>query len=222
MIEVETFEHAGCTVYVGLDEDPGFANPREMENATLLFCWHPDYVLGDEQFTSTDRARSGLPQFEAMEDVPDYLRDERGAVGPILPLYLYDHSGVTISVGRNPMTFDAAGWDTTMVGFACCPEERIDACCGDGAEYRTDEWIEGAIREEVRIYDAYLRGQVYWYRVENAEGEVVDSCGGFLVVDESDMEAMREEARFAAEADARDREAHAEPDVELGVFEATR
>lgn len=221
-MEVETFKHAGCTVRIGLEEDSSFADPRDCDNPSLMFCWHPNYVLGDEQFTSTGRGGSG-PQFDSMEEVPAYLREERGAVGPILPLYLYDHSGITISAGEpNPFTFDAAGWDTTMVGFACAPEERIAACCGDGAEYRTDEWIDEMLRTEVNVYDAFLRGSVYWYVVENADGESVGGCGGFLVVEEADMEGMRAEARAEAEAEAHDVAVNAEPDMELAVREATR
>lgn len=213
MIEHETFEHAGRKIRVGYEEDAEHANPRECDNVTLFYCWHPSYVLGDEQF--------GRGDHDSMEEVERYLREERGAVGPILPLYLLDHSGLSLSVGR-PSAFDPGGWDTTMVGFACCTEEGIAKCCGDGAEYRADEWVEKAIRDDVRAYDAYLRGSVYWYLVENADGEVVGSCGGFLVVDEADMEHLRGQAREDAELDARDEAAHAEPDVEAAIREATR
>lgn len=220
MHETEKFEHAGCTVRIGLDDDPEHANPREMDNPSLLFCWHPDYVLGDEQFTSTGRGGSGLPQFEAMEDVPGFLREERGAVGPILPLYLYDHSGITMSAGApNPLTFDAAGWDTTMVGFACAPRDRWDACMGTEP---TDEEVERVLREEVKVYDAYLRGSVFFYTVEDEDGEDVDSCGGFLVVDAEDEEELRKEAKAAAEAHLAEQLADAEPDLEGAIREVTR
>ncbi len=211
MHETERFDHAGCTVRIGLDEDPQHSDPRECDSPSLLFCWHPQYVLGDEQFTRDD--------FDSMEDVETYLREERGAVGPILPLYLYDHSGITMSAGApNPMTFDAAGWDTTMVGFACAPRDRWDACMGTEP---TDEAVEKALRLEVAVYDAFLRGEVYYYVVEDADGEFVDSCGGYLALDESDMDGLRAEARSVAEYHDRAERAEDEPDVAAALRAVT-
>lgn len=192
---IETFEHDGCTVRIAAETEPGIGDPRDADNPSLLYCWHPNYILGDEQFTRND--------YEAIEDAETYLREQRGAVGPILPLYLLDHSGLSLSVG-SPSAADPGGWDTTHVGYICAPDERLTVCCGDGDEYRTDEWITGMLRTEVECYSAYLQGSVVYYTVEH-DGDTVGGCGGFLIVREADMDEVRAEARAEAEAFASDR-----------------
>lgn len=44
---------------------------------------------------------------------------------------------------------------------------------------RADGWLEG----EVQVYNDYLSGSVYYYTVEDPEGEHIDSCGGFYGYD---------------------------------------
>jgi len=147
-----TFEHAGLRVELGYEEDCSPFNPREAEcNLGTMVCWHPDYMLGDEQLRNgdgrgavdvpfeTERGRTG---FESMEVLERYLRIARGAVC-ILPLYLLDHSGLSMSAGSNYVGRgdtacggrdawgNARGWDTTMVGFIFTTAERIRELCGE-------------------------------------------------------------------------------------------
>ena len=97
------------------------------------------------------------------------------------------------------------GWDTTLVGVIYTTPERIAELCGgprkDGhAFYCPDDWtgtpeawIADQLKTEVALYDAYLRGEVYGWRVllpdppEDEEDELdlrdaehVDSCWGYL------------------------------------------
>src|SRR5699024_8899148 len=75
-------------------------------------------------------------------------------------LSLHDHSGITISLGvRN-------GWDSGQVGFIYIHKD--DAVETWGKEYFTKEIRKTAqkcIEEEVSVYDNYLKGNVYGYRV---------------------------------------------------------
>lgn len=127
-----------------------------------------------------------------------------------MPLFVYDHGMITMRGGRLVMldddkvdpedtnsigrfVGDAQGWDTSFVGFMIVTEEQIEAICGDGAEYRSKEWLDSALRAELDEYDRYLRGEVYYYRV--AEGTPFeDSCSGFIGI-----EYAKEEAERAAE-----------------------
>lgn len=97
----------------------------------------------------------------------------------ILPLYLYDHSGITMSTGRF-----SCPWDSGQVGFIYCTIERGISECG------SVENAEKCLRGEVEAYDQYLTGDVYGYVIEEADdyglGEdddldwsEVDSCWGF-------------------------------------------
>jgi len=205
MTPAETYEHEGVTVQIHYDDTGGdFANPREYDNVTTLVCWHPDYILGDFQIRGergavTTPFRDGDNTFLSMETLRRYI--ELVMHGRrVTPLYLYDHSGISIRAG-SPSPFDSGGWDTTMCGFAYCTDERITELCGDDAKFHTDDWIDDAIREDVATYDLYLTGQVYGYVVD-PDGPDEDSCWGFLGDDH-----VKQEANAVAEYVAKARRA---------------
>jgi len=99
----------------------------------------------------------------------------------ILPLYLYDHSGITMSTG--PFS---CPWDSGQVGFIYVEKKKVK-----------EEWgwkrltpdrikkIERFLKAEVEVYDQYLRGDVYGFECEykypfSLEHEdFFDSCWGF-------------------------------------------
>lgn len=93
---VETFEVNGFTVEIHNDSDP--ANPRkEYDHVGTMVCDHRLYDLGDKK---------GSP-----EDIPD------DAI--CLPLYLYDHGGITMST--SPFS---CPWDSGQVGVIYCTKEK--------------------------------------------------------------------------------------------------
>lgn len=170
----EQYERNGCTVKIFYDESP--ESPREWDNVGTMICAHRNYTLGDEQANFSD--------YHSWEHIKqELLIEERGAV-IILPLGLYDHSGITMYVGD---THDR--WDGGQVGFIYCTQEDIDR------EWNGDkEKAEAYLRSEVETYDQYLRGDVYGFTVEDKNGDDVDSCWGFY-----GEEHAKEEANNAAD-----------------------
>lgn len=83
------------------------------------------------------------------------------------PLYLYDHGQISISNHKT------CRWDSGFVG--------IHYVIDDGA--RTLEEQYKLLKAELGVYDQYLRGEVYWFSVENEHGDLIDSCGGFYGYD---------------------------------------
>jgi len=158
------------TVEIRQDEDP--INPREdAEPMGRMYCWHSRYDLGDKK----DKGYAG-------EDFDREYTDENSL---ILPLYLYDHSGITISTG-DFKHIDGAGWDSGQVGWIVVTNEQIEKEYGKGKDAREKarKYLEG----EVKTYDQYLRGDVYYYTVKKttvckhcgvAQTGTIDSCGGF-------------------------------------------
>lgn len=59
-------------------------DPREWDNLGVMYCQHSRYTLGDKD-AADPRGDDGK------------LRDD---IAVALPLYLYDHSGITMSTGR--------------------------------------------------------------------------------------------------------------------------
>lgn len=176
---IERLEHAGLTIRVMPDEDP--INPREWENLGTMVCFHRRYKLGDKhEFTSPGEFSAWL--------------EEQGDNVIALPLYLYDHSGLTMSVG--PFL---CPWDSGQVGWIYVTKEHAREVFGKRALTRKlREQVEDSLRSEVKVYDLYLTGGFVGYVVED-DGEHVDSCWGF-----DDKGYAIEEAKRAAESHRRE------------------
>jgi hypothetical protein len=110
-------------------------------------------------------------------DPVTYFKSEENA-RVVLPLIVYEHSGITMSVGSvGDYPFDSAGWDTSFVGFIYDTPEGVKQCMGDNV---ADEDIIKALRQEVEVYASYLEGDVTFYRVEDEETGYDEGCGGYV------------------------------------------
>lgn len=176
MTPLETITNNGLIGKIFQDEDP--ENPRELDNLATLVCFHRRYTLGDRH-SYRHEDYSGWGDFEA-----SLRKADPSAV--ILPLHLYDHSGITIST--RPFS---CPWDSGQIGFVMVPSSKIREEYGvKRITRKIRERAEGVARGEVETYDSYLRGDVYGYTLEK-EGEE-DSCWGFF-----GMDAVREELQAA-------------------------
>ena len=116
------------------------------------------------------------------------LLERKGIV--YLPLYLYDHSGITMSCGAF-----SCPWDSGQVGYIYTDKKTIletvgkfENNKGNFVKVTKRNWKECAYKEmenEVKTYDHYLVGDCYGYIVEELEDEddeweETDVCWGFL------------------------------------------
>ena len=104
-------------------------------------------------------------------DLIKLIGSQRGTA--ILPLYLYDHSGLTMNT-----TGFSCRWDSGQVGWIYADREAIREAFGR-TDKRAMDRAERALLAEVREYDDYLRGECYGYRLYEGNDEV-DSCWGFI------------------------------------------
>jgi len=173
--EIERFQHNNRTVVLLYDLCP--QDPREWDNLTTMACWHRRLKLGDKQLNTR----------YTEEEFREFVGEE---ILAILPLYLYDHSDITIRT-----TPFSCQWDSGQVGFAYITKSNAEKWgCGDGGDW-TQEKLENVIRSDVEIYDWYLTDQCSGYQILGLDGEVITDCWGFL----GPIENCREEAKFAAE-----------------------
>lgn len=165
---VEQFSQDGLTVYLYPDTDS--QNPRtEWDNFGRMVCWHRNYMLGDDGVgNSGKRTNRG---FAEPSDFQDWWK-ANGKGGVILPLYLYDHSGITMRTGP----FDCP-WDSGQVGYIYATAEMIRK---EGFLHGSLNAVISLLQAEVSTYDEFLTGEVYGYVIEDADGEFVDSCWGFF------------------------------------------
>ena len=107
----------------------------------------------------------------------------------LLPLYLYDHSGITIST--SPFS---CPWDSGQVGWIYCTPERLQAEFGNITETNMKQ-ANRLMEEEIKVYDTYLRGECYGYCLYLGMREI-DSCWGFFGEIENIKNDLRAEMPF--------------------------
>ena len=151
-------------------------NPKDWSNYGVIVCFHNRYNLGDAHPTINK------DDFDSWDALRKYLIKEKGAV-VILPLRIYDHSGISISTtGEYPYSDK---WDSAQVGFIYTTKEKIKEMAGDKTP--TKEKLVEYLNDEVKIYNQYLNGEVYFYQLikivkcnlGHEHEDVLDSCGGF-------------------------------------------
>ena len=167
MDAVEQEQYRGHTIKIYRDLEPIDPRTSGQENFGTMVCFHKRYVLGDEHGIGKD-------DFTGWAELEAYLIKGLNAA-VILPLYLYDHSGITIRT-----TSFSCPWDSMRVGFIYATRQNIRDNYGIKRIWKgTLEKAEQLLEGEVKEYDRYLTGQVYGYRIEDADGEDVNSCWGY-------------------------------------------
>lgn len=168
MDAIETKRIGNYLIEIHYDTNP--SNPRtEWDNLTTMVCGHKRYDLGDKDTGyNTDNYDSWGEMKEAI------IKEEKPLA--IKPLYMYDHSGITIATKQF-----RCPWDSGQIGWVFITKKKQE-------EMGTpDDLLLEALEGEVETYDQYLRGDVYGYKIYKIEKcslghehkEHVDSCWGF-------------------------------------------
>lgn len=169
------------------DQDP--INPRtDWDQLGTMICWHNRYNLGDEHDYSSHNdfyhQESGLypdKDYDRLsEEQLQKCADKVYQNGVILPLYLYDHSGITMST-----TVFSCPWDSARVGLIYISKEKIlKEYGGKSLTKKLRKRVEEYLESEVKIYNYYLTGSVYGYNITktDSDGEEIDidSCWGYF------------------------------------------
>ncbi len=147
------------------DESP--ENPRDWDHLGTMACWHRRYALGDKH---------------EYRDPQAFSRDINAGNAVILPLYLFDHSALTLSTDCESFRgIDLQGWDWGQVGYVYVTLEDVRRKYGVRRVTRqVRECVLAHLRSEVAVYNQYLQGDVYGFVLKDrTTGEVFDSCWGF-------------------------------------------
>ena len=103
----------------------------------------------------------------------------------ILPLYLLDHSGLAMKT-----TSFHDPWDSGQVGWIyVSKEDALKEFGGNKITGSIRQKAEDLMRSEVAVYDSYLRGECYGFELYK-NGELSDSCWGFIGSLEDACKAM--------------------------------
>ena len=185
---VKTIDYRDQVIKVYVDPEP--ESPREWDNLGTMVCFHKRYDLGDRTDLESD-------SFRSWGELESYLYREKDAV-VVLPLYLYDHSGLRIKVGsfQGLLPQGHAEFDSGQVGFIYASKSNFQVNCGwKHFTAKRREKIAARLQQEVSTYDDYLSGNVYGYIAETPDGDHIDSCWGFI----GDTEYMIEQAESSVD-----------------------
>lgn len=180
------------------DDFPNDPRNGLWDNVTRMYCLHRRYDLGDNDETlgfagqtagKVQRVASeckGTPFWSSLKHM--LVRDQQAVA--IFPLYLYDHSSLTVKIGD----FGSAGlpqghcqFDTMRLGFIYTTWDLIRECHPDWKRFSPQRinWVRSVMDEEVETYNQYLNNDVWGFVVEElacekcGTWESVDSCYGF-------------------------------------------
>lgn len=175
-------------------------DPRNWDPIATMLCWSRSYKLGDKNsYEDIHDALVNLCEQLGLDSVSicEYKDDDNTPqqrdrriieelkdYACIKFLYLYDHSGITISTSdfRDP-------WDSGIVGIIYMDKPTTLANFPSANE---DVWYSIAdqhIEDEVKEYDQWITGDIWGYTLEKIttckccgkeETETVDSMGSFF------------------------------------------
>lgn len=157
-------------------QDEYAESPRTAwDNMGKMICFHGRYNLGDKHNIDHNDYNS----FDHM------IKKVVGKDGIYLPLYLYDHSGITMSYKPFSCRFDSG-----QVGFIYMSKEDIIREYGEFTEENKQKALNCLI-SEVETYDQYLTGEIYSFELVEIETcnlghnyeRQIDSCSGFYGYD---------------------------------------
>lgn len=170
MEAIRTEEYKGYTIEVYYDECGD--SPREWDNMGKMVCFHKRYDLGDKHSVRHE-------DFSGWNEMGEYLKKELKAV-IVLPLFLYDHSGISISVGSFVGKAQHADWDSGQVGFIYVSREQVlKEYSVKRISKKILKRVDSLLRSEVKTYNDYLTGQVFGYKLLDKNDEEVESCWGY-------------------------------------------
>lgn len=122
-------------------------NPREQDNLGIMVCFCNKYSLGDKTDLKSD-------DFKEWNEMKSYLVNEIQAE-VILPLYLYDHSGIWM--GTSTCYPFNNRWDAAQIGFIYVTKIRLLNKYGK-CDQEAKNLARKVLSAEVDAYSRYISG----------------------------------------------------------------
>ena len=192
-------ESDGAKYKLSFHQDNDSEDPRHWDPPATMLCWSKRYSLGDKHNYDTinDALYSLCEQYgldaetickfqdgdKSPKQRDQRIMDELKEHVCIKFIYMFDHSGITISVDD----FRDA-WDSGVVGIIYMDKQTTLDNFPNADEVSWYMIAEQHLRDEVNEYDQWINGDIYGYcleklvKCEHCNHEVeehIDSMGGF-------------------------------------------
>ena len=171
-MEATKIQYKNHTIKIQYDEFCDMHPRTDCDNLGSMVMFHSRYTLPNEGNYNKNDYNSWNELRKAI------IRKENPAV--ILPIYMYEHSGVALKVGsfQGLLPQGHAEFDTCMVGFIYI--SKADARKEYGWKQITKtrrEQLEKYLTGDVEIYSQFLNGEVFGYVITDADDEEIEADG---------------------------------------------
>jgi len=174
--------------YTLFDEEVKYMGERENYVRYFLNEYHGEIVKQhkrlDYSYCLDDYANDDAPvSYDKVLEIVEKWVDKNLFV---LPIYVYEHGGITMSTGGF-----SCSWDSGQAGYIYSDKKRALALAGNK---KMSKAVEARIYKAMKHHVAYCaslcEGSVYGYTWEHG------GCGGFVVVEyRADYDYMVDEAK---------------------------
>jgi len=174
-LELDT-ETNGFTAKVEHDPYGADESPRGWEMESVFFGFH-------RAFASPDHAP---------DSDPETARDIANAKGNIcLPVWLYSHCGTCYRAAeQNPFH---CPWDSGLFGFIYITRDNARKIYGIKRITEKQRLrLLADLAAQVEAYSRWANGETYCWVIEDADGDVIESCGGYYSDYDAELDALEE------------------------------
>ena len=158
-------------------------SPRTWGSSTCIVSLADRVFPSDEDAIPLETDEDG----KLILDSEGFYNYATGGKALVLPIYMYSHSGDTIST--KPF---GDPWDSGLVGYIYMNNLTAMAEKIIIPETGSVDWkaVEERLKGEIATFDKYIRGDVYFYSTVGAnpfdgDENIIDSCGDIYGLDEA-------------------------------------
>jgi len=146
-------------------------SPRKWDNLGTFIMQHRRCEFGDRLFETDDNSVSFKEDFKHHLN---YVEDCSINNVIYLPVYMYDHSGITVST-----TPFSCNWDSGQIGYIYATKEKIrNEYNVKRISNKLKNTALSVLESEIKLLDNYLTGNMYCYELYK-DNNLIDSCCGF-------------------------------------------
>ena len=175
---IETFKLENG-VYIEIEHDQDCDSPYDGDDGIKIVILHRNYTNPNKDV--------GTTADEVLEWCKDNAREWF-----ITNLFMYEHGNVALRAGeRNPF---GDPWDSGQVGIVALKKSEW----GKGKGERNAKRLEYA-KNAAEHYGQWMNGECYGFIIKNADDEELDSCWGFIGMDDVEQEARASAEHYVKE-----------------------
>lgn len=174
---VKVVQYKGFDIKIEYCESPEFHSPADFDNLGTFV--HSSYEYSFD--SSTDINVRNWSDSEIKE-----LLDNSISV----PVYIYDHSGISISTGSF-----SCPWDSGLFGYYIVSKDKVKKeFGGNRISKKLKNQILKSLENEIVIWNDWVEGNIFKYSIFE-DDELLDGCGGYYG-DDGIEEAIRQAKDF--------------------------